>query len=255
MINLKKELIAVNHIGTSVIESIESELGQMVKMIEDAQIIKATRYAQIDDYEAETVLTFSSLRAIKKLEQKGFHVQDINDIIRQSGKYDRITIIPLHVIGGTDYMSLKKSIVSNNNISLLSPLLVTRSDCQALGIKLSTILKADKDKSILFVGHGTTDESHKLYQLLEEELIKIGINARVLTLEDKEALSLIKVEDEIVIFPLFAISGHHVKNDLFRSQNSFRAILLKRVNKVKSYEHGLLFYPEIREMYLSKLDR
>ena len=92
-----KQLIIVNHIGTSVLETVEKELLTLVNEIEAKRP------------HARVVLAFGSDRARRKLGSKGMSVQSIQQALEEgiAGDYEKITILPLHLIGGRDYSNLE----------------------------------------------------------------------------------------------------------------------------------------------------
>lgn len=237
-------LIIVNHIGTSVLETVKTE---MLTLVEEIEAIKP---------EAKVLLAFSSDRARRKLGSKGMDVISMQRALEDGveGGYKDITIMPLHVVGGRDYKNLAAVVdILDCGIRLLKPLLfdekTTRITAEAIRWSLT---EEDRVKQILAIGHGTDDESQRHYQALETAMSDLGLAVKVLTLEDDRSL-MDGLSEEVVLYPLFTVSGYHLKKDVFEGDKSIRQYLEKTGHRVKAYQSGLLAMPTIRRIYLDRL--
>ena len=243
---MKNNLIIVNHIGTSVVDTVKHEL---MVLVDD---IKKSRS------ESEVVLAFSSDRARRKVGTKGIEVMSMQKALEwgiESG-FRQITIMPLHVVGGLDYRNLSAVVETlNHNIDLKEPLLSSEeSIIQVAKAIKQTLSPKDLEKTILLIGHGTEDKTNYLYTRLEVQLIKEGLRARVRTLTtDFDQLVEAVDGQSVVLYSLFTVSGYHVKKDVYDSDDS----ILKRLSNlgydVTGYNQGLLAFDVIREIYLEKL--
>lgn len=259
---LAKKLIIVNHIGTSVIETINSELIPFLNVITD----------NFDDVDAR--LAFSSNRAINKLAKRDFVMDTIDQSVYKGIKegYKQIGILPLHVVGGVDfeltldYVKGCNEKIKNSNTSefddiqltLYSPLLQNKEDCILLAKALLKIIDpVESLKPIFFVCHGSSSTSNDLYQLLKDVLKELGLNAKMISLHkeiEEEVLDLdLDSLSECVLFPLFVVSGHHVMKDVFDEESGLIVHFKKRGIDVKAYHGGLIHYKEIQQIYLNKL--
>jgi len=243
---MKKNLIIVNHIGTSVVDTVKQEL---MVLVDD---IKMSRP------ESEVVLAFSSDRARRKLGTKGIDVMSMQRALEwgiESG-FVQMTIMPLHVVGGFDYRNLSAVVETlNMNIDLKEPLLASSSSIidVAKSIKQSLTPK-DQEKMILLIGHGTEDSTNYLYTRLEAQLIKEGLKAKVKTLTTDFDRLVEAIEGyAVVLYPLFTVSGYHVKKDVFDGDDSILNRLSNLGYDVTGYNQGLLAFDVIREVYLDKL--
>lgn len=226
-------MIIVNHIGTSVIGTLEKELLPFVEMVR----------ASVQE---KVVLAFSSKRAVEKLRAKHFDVMHIETVIESAN--EPLKILPVHLVGGTDLENLKSKY---SDLEFLPPLLSNHEDCEAFAKVLSELI--NDEQHTLFIGHGTKDASHKMYEVLEHCLKKYTAHVTVMTLADD--VSQLKIEKELVMFPLFTVAGHHVKKDLFRLPTSFKCQLLDQGYDVTTIEKGLLSYESIRQLYINKIVR
>ena len=57
----------------------------------------------------------------------------------------------------------------------------------------------------------------------------------------------------IHVFPLFTVSGHHVRMDIYDSEDSIYKQLLNSGYNETLYREGLLSYQAVRELYIKSL--
>ena len=244
---MKKNLIIVNHVGTSVLETVKSELMVLVDSIKRRQP------------ESEVVLAFSSDRARRKVASNGINVMSIQRAIEWGIElgFAHISILPLHVVGGLDYRNLSAQVqVLGDRIDLKGPLLASSMSLSDVAQTIKKTLSSDDlDKTIILIGHGTEDSTNHLYNDLEDQLKKKGLKAKVrtLTTEFDDIVDTIDGQ-EVVLYPLFTVSGYHVKKDVFDGEDSISHRLSNLGYEVSAYKHGLLAFDEIREIYLNKLN-
>lgn len=244
---MKKNLIIVNHIGTSVVDTVKHELMVLVDAIKQ-------RHS-----ESEVVLAFSSDRAIRKVGSKGIEVMSIEGALEwgiESG-FGHITIMPLHVVGGLDYRNLSALVdVLDHKIDLKEPLLGSSSSFVELTKAIKqTLSPEDLGKTILLIGHGTEDATNQMYKRLEAQLISEGLKAKVRTLTNGFDQFVEAIDGQsVVLYPLFTVSGYHVKKDVFDGETSILKRLSNLGYEVTAYKQGLLAFDVIRDIYLNKLN-
>lgn len=228
-------MILVNHIGTSVISSVENELMMLVKDIMSA----------VDE---EVILTFNSERAIRKLKDKGILINTPSSILSETN--ETVRILPVHLVGGRDLAKLNQ--LSSDHVEVLSPLLANEFDCLRLSQVILELI--DPEKALILVGHGTTDKSNQLYGLLEEVMKTHHKNTTIMTLDD-DVSTYKSTNKEVILMPLFTVAGHHVQRDMFSAPTSFKNQLLEMGYKVTDINKGLLSYESVRQLYIKKIDR
>lgn len=247
---MKEQLIIVNHIGTSFVTAIDNELRPLVREIEES-------------LGCETVLSFSSKGAINKLIGKDVEVKYFYDLIRQvSENYRLITVLPTHIVGGADYQSIYDSIETMSKelqlrtnlqkIKLLEPLLIRKGNIQRLAKAINNLI-ADKNQHIIFVGHGTINESNSNYTKFIQAYKEISKNVSFLSLNESVHSILHQTPQEVLIFPLFAVNGYHMHKDVFSGDASVVNQLQEAGKIVDSFKNGLLSYSNIRKIYLDSL--
>ena len=247
---MNDELIIVNHIGTSVVEVIENELELLVNDIK-----KATKQ--------KTVLAFSSQRAIDKLEKKGIRIEHIHDVILSAmGNYRTIKVLPTHLVGGGDYQRVKAFCERaasqldigcvSSSIMLVESLLTDENKVQSLADIIQGLIK-EKSIHVLFIGHGTLHQSAIYYERFMKEYRELNNQVSFMTLDNSVEQMVLDVPEEIVVFPLFTVNGHHIRKDIFEGDYSICQQLLKRGKVIHEYRNGLLFYENIRKLYVESV--
>lgn len=247
---MKEQLVIVNHIGTSVIKAVNNELMPFVREIKER-------------LDCDTVLTFSSKRAINKLASKDIEVEYFYDLIRKVNKnYRFITVLPTHIVGGDDYQSIYKNIeiiskelevkASSPKIKLIEPFLIRKNNIQQLAKVINNLI-TDKGQHVIFVGHGTKNESNNWYSKFIQAYKKISPRVSFLSLNESVHSILNQTPQEVLIFPLFAVNGYHMHKDIFSGDQSIVNQLREAGKIVSSCKNGLLSYSEVRKIYLDSL--
>lgn len=248
--NVRDELIIVNHIGTSVESVIDDELGLLVEDIKKALT-------------SDAILAFSSIRAIEQLAQKNIKIDHIYDsILWAASKYKVIKVLTTHLVGGLDYERVKsfceekaKEFIGHDmktDTVLIQPLLTEIENILQLVYAIARVIQ-EQNMHILFVGHGTTHSSEKFYGYFIEAYKKIWPDISFITLNTNVEKEIKNLPKEMVLFPLLTVNGHHIQNDIFDGDNSIYNKLSKLGTKVYKYDRGLLSYEEIRKLYVNAL--
>lgn len=242
---MSKELIVVSHIGTSVIDVIDSELKMLVKDIENKTKTK-------------TVLAFSSKRAINKLAKKGVKIPYIDDVLANISDYSVVKVLPIHLIQGKDYNRIKelcKKVTDSTKIKVICiDLLINNAERQYSLIEVINNIIVERNKQVLFVGHGSENQDTDLYAEFIENYSQVKSNTKFITLKSDINSIITELSDEVVLFPLFTVRGHHIINDIFDKSDSICKQLVKNGRIVYRYNKGLLSSPEIRKLYLNLLE-
>ncbi len=247
---MKDELIIINHIGTSEIEAVANELMVLVEEVKEA-----TGKA--------TILAFSSQKAIDKLKEDHIEMDYMNDLIlRELGNYTVITIMPTHLVGGSDYQRVKQFVQQVKNeldtgrkcssIVLKEAFLTNDENVRKLALTIHKRIPK-KDRHILFVGHGTLGASKMYYQEFIKTYRELNRNSSFMTLNTPIEDILVNIPNQVTMVPLFTTSGYHVKMDLFEGEQSIYKQLIKAGKEVTLYKESLLAQKEVREIYIHLL--
>ncbi|WP_058485360.1 sirohydrochlorin cobaltochelatase [Defluviitalea phaphyphila] len=229
---MKDELIIVNHIGTSNVDAIDNELKWIVKEIENEK-------------NCEVALAFNSQYVINKLQKKNVQIKHVKDLLLEAvGNYYIIKILPIHLVEGIDYQRLKdvcERIYDNlytrntcSKIILIEFLLKDKKNVQSMTKIISDIVK-EKDMHILFVGHGSLHDSEIYYRNFIDSYREINNRVSFMTLKTPISSILNEIPDEVVLFPLFTVSGHHMQKDIFEGEESIYNQLKKFGKKIHAY--------------------
>jgi|GEM_PF-5138718 Cobalamin biosynthesis protein CbiK, Co2+ chelatase len=247
---MKDELIIINHIGTSEIEAVVNELMTLVEEVKET-----TGKA--------TILAFGSRKAIDKLKEEHIEIDYIDDLIlRENGKHSVITIMPTHLIGGNDYQRVKQFVDRVGNeldtgkncsyIEVKKPFLTNYENLKQLAMTIHKRIPKG-DKHVLFVGHGTSDESKMYYDNFIQTYRKFDNDSSFMDLYTPIKDILVNIPERIALVPLFTASGHHVKVDLFEGEQSVYKQLKEAGKEVFIYSESLLAQKDVRKIYINSL--
>lgn len=182
-----------------------------------------------------------------------------------NNRYKEVYIQPLHVIEGSEYSSIERTIKEYNysfsKITLGTPLMSNEERQLSEGCNL--IFKAiekevSKDDNIVLVGHGsntiTTDAYNKLRETFlsnEYKNVYIGTLEGDIKKEDIiEKLLKDKVKN-ITMIPILILPGNHIEKDIFGENFSWKSTIKEHNINVKSIKKALIEYEEIRDFYLN----
>lgn len=247
---MKDELIIISHIGTSETEAVINELMVLVEEVKDTT-------------GKTTILAFGSRKAIDKLKDEHIEIDYIDDLIlREFEKHSVITIMPTHLIGGSDYQRVRQFVEQVENelgagkecssIVLKKAFLANHENVRKLALTVHKRIPK-KDMHILFVGHGTLDASKMYYEEFIETYRELNRNSSFMTLNTPIKDVLMNIPDSIAMVPLFTASGHHMRIDLFEGEQSIYKQLIKAGKEVTLYKESLLAQKDIREIYVNSL--
>lgn len=184
-------------------------------------------------------------------------------------RYKEVYIQPLHVIEGSEYSNIEKTIreydysfskVTLGNVLMSNKENQLKESCNLIANTIEdNLLKKD---TVVLVGHGSKTINTDSYNVLKDVLIEYGYkNVYIGTLEGE-----IKKEDiinellkdnikSITLAPILMLPGNHIKKDIFGESNSWKASIKEQHINVTSSKKSLLEYQEIREYYINKIKR
>lgn len=116
----------------------------------------------------------------------------------------------------------------------------------------------DKEKSILFMGHGTMHPANACYVCLREVFISHGYdNAYIACVEGyptiEDVIKVLKKDKvkSVKLIPLMLVAGDHAKNDMAGDEDdSWKSILIKEGFEVETYLKGLGELEKFQDIYI-----
>lgn len=238
---MKKAVLVVSF-GTSYKETREKTIEACEKKIKD-------RLKEYDFFRA-----FTSNMIIRKLKNRDKinienPIQALDRLYKEG--YEEVVVQTLHIICGEEFNKLKEQVDMYKSkfrkIILGKALLTSIQDYKEVveAIKYQ-VPKMKIDEAVVFMGHGTTHESHSSYPALEYMMRDANINAYVGTVEGyPEIQQVIKrlKQDKIKfinLMPFMLVAGDHAINDMASEEDdSWKSILEKHGFEVRTYLQGL----------------
>ena len=178
-----------------------------------------------------------------------------------------VYIQPLHIIEGSEFVSVVKTIkeydYSFSKITLGKVIMGNEEKslhegCRLIVDAMDEDLK--KSENIVLVGHGSKSIDTESYKELKNTFIKKGFKSVYMgTLEgevrkDDILRELLKDSiKEVSMAPILMLAGNHNKVDIFGDKNSWKTLMEENNIKVNPVEKSLLEYKGIREFYISKI--
>jgi len=238
---MKKAILVVSF-GTSYKETIE----KTIKVCEDK--IKE----KLEGYDFFRVFTSNII--IKKLkERENLNIENIEEALNRLYKdgYKEVIVQTLYIICGEEFNKLKNQIDNYKNkfekLMLGRPLLTYTEDYEeVIEIIVKQLPKNSDKEAIVFMGHGTTHQSHSTYSILESMLRNININVYIGTIRGypniEEAIDKLKSNNikKVHLVPFMLTVGKHIIEDMAGDDNkSWKNILKNNGFGVKVNLQGL----------------
>lgn len=182
-------------------------------------------------------------------------------------RYKEVYIQPLHVIEGSEYSNIEKTIkeydYSFSKITLGNVLMSNKDGNLKESCNLIVNTMEDnlmKTDNIVLVGHGSKTINTDAYNILKGVFIEHGYkNVYIGTLEGeirREDVITELLKDNIkniTLAPVLMLPGNHIKKDIFGECNSWKASIKEHNINVTSSKKALLEYKEIREYYINNI--
>lgn len=218
----------------------------------------------LEDKYNEDLCTLESLamiskRAVEKLKKRGHDAHSLDEVLFNCSSQN-VIIAPLYLFKGVEFETLTNEHLKyyiREDLKVSEPLI---SDEYDLSLLSDILFEYAHDKNVLFIGHGSTSEANRYYQLIEESLSKTCTDNQVFvrTLDDdpKEFSLLLNKEgiDSITIIPLMFTAGYHASKDIF-GEDSWKSEIEKSGIAVESINQGLLSNKNIRNLIHKKVRR
>ena len=249
---MKKAVLVVSF-GTSYKETREKTIGACEKKIKEG-------LKEYDFFRA-----FTSNIIIKKLKNRdGLHIENPIEILDRLYKegYQEVIVQTLHIICGEEFNKLKKQVEGYKDkfekIMLGRPLLTYMEDYKEIVKAIENqIPNMDSQEVVVFMGHGTFNESHSTYSTLEYMLRDSGINAYVGTFQGYPDIEhvLIRLQANNIktvnLMPFMLVAGSHAINDMAGDEEkSWKSIFESHGFEVKIHLQGLGENPCIQDKFM-----
>lgn len=242
-----KKAIVIASFGTSYAETRKKTIDTIEKEAID----------RFKDYKIFKAYTSNMVRAILK-KRDSINVASPKEIIQELKEkgFSEIYIQPTHIIPGEEYEKLQFE-----NTILGQPLLHENADLDEI-IKALELKKPEDDTAIVFMGHGSSHEADKFYEIMQNKLNSQGLeNVLIGTVEGsvelKDILPILverKIK-KIELYPFMMVAGDHAHNDMAGDEeDSWYTILKNEGYEVNANLKGLGEYPMIREILYKSLE-
>lgn len=258
---MKKAILVVSF-GTTFKETLKLTIDKIEERIRE----------KFSDYEVRRA--FTAHKIIKKLKERdGIHIdtpEEALEKLRLEG-YEEVILQPLHIIPGEEYEYVKlvvegfKNLNAFNKIELGRPVLCFPG-CEELIEDYDIFVKAikgiiAKDKTVVFMGHGSIHYSNICYSYLQKVFFNNGYkNVFIGTFEGYPTIDNIvrklKLENvrEVVLIPLMLVAGKHAINDMSSiEEDSWKSILEREGINCEVYLHGLGEIKEFQDIYIDHI--
>lgn len=238
--------------GLKVLEDFEEEIRKSFN--DKYYVCKAFTSSMIS-----TILFNKYGKIVPRLEEVLFNLS--ND------KYREVYIQPLHIIEGSEFLSIQKTIkeydysfskITLGKVILGSEEKLLHEGCKLIVDSMDEDLK--KTQNIVLVGHGSKSIDTESYEELKNTFIKKGFRSVYMgTLEGEVKKDDILKEllnnniEEVSIAPILMLPGNHIKRDILGDRNSWKNLMEENNIKVNPVEKSLLEYREVREFYINEI--
>ena len=239
--------------GLKVIEDYEKEIREYFNG--KYKVCKAFTSSSISN-----VLFNKHGKVVPRLEEVLFNLS--ND------RYSEVYIQPLHIIEGSEYSSILKTIKEYNysfsKLTLGKVIMGNKENELVEGCNLivdSMESELDKNQNIVLVGHGSKTIDTESYKYLKNVFIERGYkNVFLGTLEGDnkkdDILKELRINEveEVCMAPILMLPGNHIVRDIFGEKGSWECLFKENKIKVSSVKKSLLEYPMIKDYYINLIN-
>ena len=237
-----KKALLVASVGTTVPEADQSCILPIEAALQNA----------FPDHKIFRAFTSRIIR--KKLNEQKVSISSPEEAISRLTRegYDDITIVPTHLLPGTEYNSLCAACSGHR---ILKPLLWNENDLDWMA-NLTADLFWQEGKPILLAGHGSDSLADNIYSRLRRRLPE---NVFLACLKGEHTLkTLLPSLDalphrEILLMPLMMVAGKHVRDDLIEGPGSWKEILEARELHVHIFGQGLGSLPAVQHRFVQRV--
>ncbi|WP_459129772.1 sirohydrochlorin cobaltochelatase [Guggenheimella bovis] len=172
---------------------------------------------------------FSSNIVRNRLKEKNRFEKSIEEAIcalKEKGVTELI-VPTTFLLEGLEYQKLEAKLKESElRYQLIKPILRRDIDAKELIQKLLKAFDRKEDELLLMMGHGTSDESGAVYQLLNDTSIEKGLPFRAFAIEGEPYFDSVKdtFKGSIFLAPLLYLSGEHANNDMIEFYEELKSL-------------------------------
>lgn len=196
----------------------------------------------------------------------GPHISHVSDALEQLAAegYSQVLVQPTHLLQGSEYQAMVAHMApftARLKLCVGTPLLSTCQDVEAVAAALPSCLPSlTPDTGALFLGHGTSHETHQVYAQLEQALHRLGhTHLYVGTLKDgltpQQTLQRLGQDSphltRLYLHPLTVVCGVHALRDMLSGPESWHGQLSAQGLQVEGIPQGLGHCPAIRRLFVA----
>lgn len=225
--------------------------------------------------EYDVFRAFTSKIVIKRLaERDHIQVSDLEAVLTElQGKgYEEVIIQTTHLTPGEEYDKKVLATVERFNssfakITIGRPVLYyngTNGQVDDFAIALEALKEQlpvlqVKDKTVVFMGHGSPHQHNPAYQRMQDYFDAEKINALVGVVEEsdhpnfEDVKRLLKERNvkRIIVMPMMLVAGDHANNDMAGAEkDSWKNQLIAKGYEVETYLHGLGENKAFQDIYV-----
>ncbi len=190
----------------------------------------------------------------------------------QDEGFTKVVVQSLHVIPGYEFEDLKNvvdtfSLLKSNKgrpdfkvLVLGKPIMCNTEGMEEFVEALTPFIEKNKDKAIVFMGHGTEHFANAAYSELQLLINEKFDNVIIGTVEGYPDLDFVKSKlkklgrRNVIVAPLMIVAGDHARNDMAGDEaDSWKMQLKQEGYKVEPYIHGLGENDKIAELFVKRI--
>lgn len=249
-----KQALLIVSFGTSVPQARES-----------ITAVEKTLCKTAPDWDFYRAFTSPTIRRI--LEKRGETVLSLEQALSELAErgYQIVAIQPTHLLCGFEYDKIRNTVEQYKmrfaSLTLGQPLVSNTAELRKIAELMSAQYPKQKDRAVVFMGHGTEHFSNMIYPALQTAFAMIGrTDMLVGTVEGWPGISEIIMQlcekncTEAQLVPLMLVAGDHAVNDMAGDHpDSWKSRLEQNGIAVSCTLSGLGVLPGIQEMYCTHL--
>ncbi len=190
----------------------------------------------------------------------------------QDEGFTKVIVQSLHVIPGYEFEDLSNVVSTFGQLKsnkgrpdfkvlvLGKPIMYDEEATEEFIDALSPFIEENKDKAIVFMGHGTEHFANAAYSQLELLISERFKNVVIGTVEGYPDLDFVKEKlkeigkRNVVIAPLMIVAGDHARNDMAGDEaDSWKMQLKQEGYKVEPFIHGLGENDKVAEIFVKRI--
>ncbi|MFV0441673.1 MAG: sirohydrochlorin cobaltochelatase [Lachnospirales bacterium] len=218
------------------------------------------------------IITKNAANIRKIIKKRGKQVDSPAEALAKLGEdgYTHVAVQSLHVIPGTEYEDLKRTVEAFNKMpkgievaKLSTPLLFSDDDNKNLADFIDNKFKTtiDKNSALLLMGHGSHHIANIYYPGFQYYLTQKSKQYYLGTIEGyptiEQVIPQLKEKNikKVILTTFLTVAGDHAQNDMAGDDDeSWKSILEKEGFEVEIIMKGLAEYHEVVDVWIKHLE-